>query len=47
MGDDTLELTPGLLVRIDPGTPHRGHGDFKTLVIGIPAWDPADEHFDD
>jgi len=47
VGDDALDLTPGLLVRIDPGTPHRGHGDFKTLVIGVPAWDPADEHFDD
>ena len=45
VGDDSLKLTPGLLVRIDPGTPHRGHGDFKTLVIGVPAWDPEDEWF--
>ncbi|HPD17675.1 MAG TPA: cupin domain-containing protein [Planctomycetota bacterium] len=47
VGDDSLALTPGLLVRIDPGTPHRGHGHFKTLVIGVPAWDPADEWFTD
>ena len=47
VGDDRLPLTPGLLVRIDPGTPHRGHGDFTTLVIGVPAWDPADEWFDE
>jgi len=45
IGDDELALTPGLLIRIDPGTVHSGHGDFKTLVMGVPAWDPADEHF--
>jgi len=43
LGDDKVELSPGLLVRIDKGTPHKGYGDFKTLVVGVPAWDPEDE----
>jgi mannose-6-phosphate isomerase-like protein (cupin superfamily) len=47
VGGDALKLSPGLLVRIDPGTPHRGHGDFKALILGVPAWDPADEFFAD
>lgn len=45
VGDDAVPLTPGLLIRIDPGTPHRGRGAFAALIIGVPAWDPADEHF--
>jgi mannose-6-phosphate isomerase-like protein (cupin superfamily) len=45
VGGDRLELSPGLLVRIDPGTVHRGSGDFKSLIIGVPAWDPEDEWF--
>jgi len=45
LAGDEVPLSPGTLVRIDPGTPHRGRGDFKTLVMGVPAWDPADEHF--
>ena len=42
---DALDLSPGLLVRIDPSAVHSGHGDFKALIIGVPAWDPEDEHF--
>lgn len=45
VGGDELELSPGLMVRIDPGTVHRGRGDFKALIVGVPAWDPEDEHF--
>jgi mannose-6-phosphate isomerase-like protein (cupin superfamily) len=45
VGDDQLALTPGLLVRIDANTPHRGHGNFKSLIVGVPAWDPEDEWF--
>jgi len=46
VGGEEVALSPGMLVRIDPGTRHRGRGDFKTLVMGVPAWDPADEWFD-
>jgi mannose-6-phosphate isomerase-like protein (cupin superfamily) len=43
VGDDEIAVSPGLLVRIDKGTPHKGHGNFKTLVMGVPAWNPEDE----
>ncbi len=45
IGVDTVELRPGLTVLIHKGTPHRGYGDFKTIVVPIPAFDPADEFF--
>lgn len=44
VGDDKIQLSPGLLVRIDPLTPHRGYGDFKTLIIGLPACESDDEY---
>lgn len=44
LGDDKVQLSPGLLVRIDPLTPHRGYGDFKTLIVGIPACEADDEY---
>lgn len=43
IGDDTVELKPGVTILIEPGTPHRGYGDFKTIVVPIPAFDPSDE----
>lgn len=47
VGGDAVALRPGTLVRIDPHTPHRGSGGFKALIVGVPAWDPADEFFPD
>ena len=47
IGDDEIELTPGMTVLIKKGTPHRGYGDFKTIVVPIPAFDPEDEFFPD
>lgn len=43
VGADTIELRPGLCILIHPGTPHRGYGDFQTVVVPIPAFDPDDE----
>lgn len=45
IGGDTVELRPGLTILIEKGTPHRGYGDFKTIVVPIPAFDPTDEFF--
>ncbi len=45
LNDDVVELKPGLVVVIEPGTAHRGYGDFKTMIVGIPAWDHSDEFF--
>jgi mannose-6-phosphate isomerase-like protein (cupin superfamily) len=36
-------LTPGTAVWIPPGVKHRGWGDFETLIITSPAFDPKDE----
>jgi len=36
-------LTPGTTVHIPPGVKHRGWGDFETIVVTCPAFDPADE----
>lgn len=43
---ETVELTPGTTVYIPAGTRHRGYGDFKTVVVGTPAFEEADEYFD-
>lgn len=43
VGEDTFSVEPGDTLLIHPGTPHRGYGDFKTIVIPIPAFDPGDE----
>ena len=45
IGDETVPLKPGTTVLIRPGTPHRGYGDFKTIVVCHPAFDPQDEYF--
>jgi len=37
------ELTPGTTVYIPPGVKHRGRGDFETVVVTCPAFDPTDE----
>ena len=42
---DVVELTPGTVVLIPPGMAHRGRGDFKALIVGVPAWDHTDEFF--
>jgi len=42
---DVVELRPGTAIVIPPGVAHRGWGDFKTLIVGIPAWEHTDEFF--
>lgn len=43
LDDEVVDLRPGLAVFIPAGVAHRGYGDFRTVVVGIPAWDPEDE----
>lgn len=52
-GSGTIELDgqeyplkPLTSVMIHPGCRHRAVGDLRILNIPIPAFDPADEHFD-
>ena len=43
---DTVDLEPGMAVFIPPGVRHRGYGDFKTVVVGSPAFKSEDEYHD-
>ncbi len=45
--DETVEVSPGTSVLIPKGTPHRGYGDFKTIVVCVPAFDASDEYLVD
>jgi len=45
LGDDVVDLEPGVTILIPPGVPHRGYGDFRALIVGVPAWDMTDEFF--
>jgi mannose-6-phosphate isomerase-like protein (cupin superfamily) len=50
LNGEWFDVRPETVIRIDPGTRHRLVGDggqeVTTMVIAIPAFDPADEHFD-
>jgi len=48
LGDETVAVEPGLVVTIDPGTPHRlvSAGGVRTIVVAVPPFDPEDEYFD-
>lgn len=48
LNDDVVEVGPGTVVTIEPGTRHRlvSAAGVRTTVIGVPAFDPEDEYFD-
>lgn len=47
LGDATVAVEPGMLIVIPAMTPHRLRSasaeGVRTMVMGIPAWDPEDE----
>jgi mannose-6-phosphate isomerase-like protein (cupin superfamily) len=45
LGEDRLEIGPGTTIVIPPGLPHRGTGDFRALIFGVPAMKHDDEFF--
>ncbi len=45
LGEETVKLEPGLVIYIPTGTPHRGYGDFKAVIVGVPAMPNDDEFF--
>ncbi|TVQ40883.1 MAG: cupin domain-containing protein [Spirochaetaceae bacterium] len=47
IGDDSVELRPGLGILIKKGVPHRGSGDFEAIIVPVPAFDPEDEYLVD
>ena len=44
---DIMPIRPMTAILIKPGCRHRAVGRIRTVVIPIPAFDPADEWFDD
>jgi mannose-6-phosphate isomerase-like protein (cupin superfamily) len=48
LGDAVIDVEPGVMVYIEPRTPHRlwSTDGVRTIVFGVPALDPEDEHFD-
>ena len=43
----SAKVAPGSAIMIKPGCRHRAIGNLKLLNIPVPAFDPADEYFDD
>lgn len=48
LNDDWIDVQPGMMIYIEAGTRHRlvSEQGVRTVVFGVPAWDPADEFFD-
>src|SRR3954462_1879363 len=48
LNEDVVTVEPGTVVTIEPGTRHRlvSPGGVRTVVVGVPAFDPEDEYFD-
>jgi len=47
LGRNEVPLTTGTVIMIERGTPHRGYGDFRALIVGVPAMQSDDEFFVD
>jgi mannose-6-phosphate isomerase-like protein (cupin superfamily) len=47
LNGDVVAIEPGMLVYIEPYTPHRlwSEEGVRTIVIGVPALNPEDEYF--
>jgi mannose-6-phosphate isomerase-like protein (cupin superfamily) len=48
LNDETYDIEPGMVIQIDPGTWHRVYdtAGIRTIVVSVPAFDPADEFFE-
>ena len=44
LDDRLVDVRPGSVVHIRPGTRHRAIGEMVILNVVIPPFDPADEH---
>lgn len=47
LNDDVVEIEPGMVIYIEPHTPHRleSKEGVRTIVFGVPALRPDDEYF--
>ena len=39
---ERVDVDPGTLIMIRPGTRHRAIGDIQALIVGVPPFDPED-----
>src|SRR5262245_26666952 len=48
LNDDVIDVKPGTVVYIKPGTRHRLYSaaGVRTIVVGVPAFCPDDEFYD-
>jgi mannose-6-phosphate isomerase-like protein (cupin superfamily) len=46
LNDDVVDLEPGTIVYIEPGTRHRAYGDIRTIVFGVPPYQVDDEFYE-
>jgi mannose-6-phosphate isomerase-like protein (cupin superfamily) len=46
LGDEIIDVHPGVCILIRPGTRHRAIGKMKVLIVVLPKFDPEDEWFD-
>jgi len=48
MNGATVDVEPGMVIYIEPGTRHRlaSPEGVRTIVFGVPALEPEDEYFD-
>ena len=47
LNGDVIDIEPGMVVYIEPHTPHRlwSNEGVRTIVFGVPALKPEDEYF--
>jgi len=46
LGEDIINVKPGMSVMVRPGTRHRAIGKMKVLIMVLPKFDAADEWYD-
>ena len=48
LNGEWVDVKPGSVIQIDAGTRHRliADDEVTTVVMAMPAFNPADEHFD-
>ena len=45
LGEEEVEIKPGITIMIYKKVSHRGYGDFKAIIFGVPAMEDDDEFF--
>ncbi len=45
--EEEIELKPGIIIMIGKEVLHRGYGDFKAIIFGVPAIEQDDEFFEE